>query len=1729
MKINILPNFHIDKWEDDYQDEFKPFYTGNKKWEEPIVNDTLYLAAFLIPFCALLFFMFSFGFAPFGDNCMFVVDGALNNLPVFTQFVTQLRGGDFHLFSLQGTTGGELYSSFAFFMASPFTLIAALFDQSAAVGVLSVLTVLRIALSAPIFLYYLTHRLIGKRGSKYDITLLLFPLGYAMSSFALVQYNDFMFLDVFMLFPLLMLGLERILVGQSGKLYYIVLSLCLFSNFYLGIIVLLLSFLLYFFFSNRHATETLTGVPKLLLMDVCALCTSAVTVIPGMIGLYRNIISAFTMPQPYTITQLGTFFLEHFFYNTPSYATTASYGCNLYIGSIMLVLIALHFLNQNLPVKKRIADCVLLLFFILFLTYSSTNMLMQLMLGRETSFTCFSFVYLFVLLIMAFDTFYAIRDIPLWRVLVACVLPITLAMVALNLADPLPNFSSVNMTIDLLILYTIFVLLFRLGSIKRKVFYTLLVSVGVLELLANAYQNEYCLSQERNTLEMVLTNTSDSEYAGSLETGRSEVFMQEATPDTNMNHLFSRYGSNPLLSHTVTTPAVPLYDSLSGLRYLYCTTAYEDISPNTNHFTQVAKTEDYTIYENKFAFPTAFTVTGSLQNVVDTSTEVTRINSVAKALGASQELLTDANITPSVSASMPDTVKISDLGNQIYGFSKQYSEEIESLDFTYYYSLKFKFIAPKDGELYISSPTIDYYDNVKWGSEYTFRLLDPLDLSLDRMFSFHAYYLNNAVMQELHDKTQAAACNIMYRGSDTIQIQTDTDASSTLLTILPYSDFYTVTVDGKRVDIAYDFEGQLAVPVDSGSHEVRVSYHFIPFTIGLWLSLFSLVILCAVALCRKWIPLPHHDEKGTAYRLLCSFTSWCRDNYVYLLSFLLPLFMFLALMVYMNTEPFGTYTLFEGDGVQIELPSIINSARTAKEAPHAHVWNGGGGYQKANSGSLLYRILPLHAIPLYIMLRTILTISLLGPCFVFYLTHRLHGKRADKRDVRTLIAALSYSLCSYVIMMFNNTGWYTGLLLLPFIMLGMDYLMIKGKKRYYIFFLGLCITKQYYIAMFICFYLVIRFFTYDFKDFKDFVRKGLRFALSSLGMVLLCANSIFGTLTALNASTYGAEIGSAAGEAAGAAASLLPAHYFFDSWTYYINQLLFLPDSFYISWNEGNANIYFGILPVFLIAVYLIAKHVSIKDKLRFLFSMGLLFVTLNESVLNFIFNGLHYQNGVPNRFSFLLAFTAAGICYDSICLIRKESPLRLSLAFLLTCGVFGVSFFCSEQTGALTTSFAISMVLLLSYFILQLCYRLLKSRRVVLSALCTALFCFEMLTNSFILANESPTLTDILTIIEPAVTYLRETKDIDNSLERISIQSPVNQNYPYTQNIKSNHIFAAGSITPYQKNYANLIGCSTSSNALVNFFSATPMGNALGCNRYLIMTRFGMSEMSEDYDNYELIAVQGDNYILQNHYCLPFGYALPSSAVALQEDTTTPYDYWSKLQYVMNGSDDIISVYPVYHVDDTTENKLTDYSYNLTMTPQGQGLFRFHFTVPKTGMVYLMLADFQYVGEYKEGDVVDIEFDASDYARSNEEEILTLCVFNKDAFYELYDDLSAHPLVIDAFTNDTINGHIDMPEDAIVSFAMPYDANWKAYVDGTQTESVALADAFHAIYVPEGEHEIHLEYDPPKKTNWYLVIQRTSWVVFLLLCALAGYMHYRKKKFAAEEPDASVPTNSEN
>lgn len=200
-------------------------------------NPTKFFYAKFACLTVLLFLLSSMLFLniyPFGDRIFSTIDLFHQYTPFLNHYQDIILKGKFFFYDPMIGFGTNFLAFFAYYLASPFHLLLVLVPKTYSAEAIVVLIVLKIALTAFTFSYYLQEEFKQNNITNYIASIIFASMTY------LVGYSwNIIWLDCFYLFPLIMIGYRKLINEDKPWLYVISLSLSIFSNYYISYMICL--------------------------------------------------------------------------------------------------------------------------------------------------------------------------------------------------------------------------------------------------------------------------------------------------------------------------------------------------------------------------------------------------------------------------------------------------------------------------------------------------------------------------------------------------------------------------------------------------------------------------------------------------------------------------------------------------------------------------------------------------------------------------------------------------------------------------------------------------------------------------------------------------------------------------------------------------------------------------------------------------------------------------------------------------------------------------------------------------------------------------------------------------------------------------------------------------------------------------------------------------------------------------------------------------------------------------------------------------------------------------------------------------------------------------------------------------------------------------------------------------------------------------------------------------
>lgn len=817
-----------------------------------------YIAAFGLPFFICVIICIGNGVYPFGDNCILHIDMYHQYCPFFTEFLNKLQSGGSLQYSWNLGLGSDFVSLYAYYLASPLNFLILLCPKSHVIEFMTLLIILKISASGLTFFLYIRHhyKLVGKDGRMHKnqvIPAIVFSTAYALSGFVAAYSWDIMWMDCIALFPLIMIGLERLVQEKKAGLYYITLALCIFCNYYISIMIcifLVFAFVLLFFSQKKGkggavlrfgwysllagASSAILLLPEIAVLSVSG---SAEGGFPKTAEFYFNILAEFGRGAAVTSVYTGN---DHW--------------PNLYAGAFSLFLVWIYVLNRRISWKEKVPRIAMLAFFLVSFAENQLDYIWhgmhfpQALPGRQ------SFLYSFVLLSMGFAAVRKRKGTKIWHIAVAAIVSMMLLLLSGWYGDETVT-EPVSLVITALFIcvYAVtFVLTKITGKKKRLAFAQFAVFVAVAELAINMAATGFgttsrvAYTEKQTDYENLLeTAKEDNEETGSgfyrVEDterktknddslyGYASATIFSSLMNLDVSHLFQSLFMEGGKNFYCYNGATPLSSSLFSVKYMLSDSALEE-SP---YRTLIGGSGSSFLYRNNYSLPLGFVMDEqAIANwTSSTADRMASLNSLTSALGAEGQMLYPATCVTDANAG-DTTIDIAEDG---YYYADYVSCTSDTLT-----------VNRSDGWTKQYSKTSHRYlielGECKAGDE-----IHILNSNMESI-EFQVYQLNEKVVQQAFDTLNAQTMQLTDMTDRKIEGKIQVQNAGRLILSVPADEGWTLYVDGKETEIEPLADALVGVHLEKGSYTIKLCYTTPGLKVGAGISL-GAVILFLISAC----------------------------------------------------------------------------------------------------------------------------------------------------------------------------------------------------------------------------------------------------------------------------------------------------------------------------------------------------------------------------------------------------------------------------------------------------------------------------------------------------------------------------------------------------------------------------------------------------------------------------------------------------------------------------------------------------------------------------------------------------------------------------------------------------------------------------------------------------------------------------------------------------------------
>lgn len=810
-------------------------------------------------------------------------------------------------------------------------------------------------------------------------------------------------------------------------------------------------------------------------------------------------------------------------------------------------------------------------------------------------------------------------------------------------------------------------------------------------------------------------------------------------------------------------------------------------------------------------------------------------------------------------------------------------------------------------------------------------------------------------------------------------------------------------------------------------------------------------------------------------------------------SFLLPFLLLIVLWRILGLAPFGHNNLLVSDLGTQYMP-FLSTFKEFFQGDSSSLYSfsdalGGtilplSAYYLLSPFNFLVLLFPYEQLPVAILFIITLKIALMGTTMFYYLQ-----KTYRQVSWFTLLFSTSYSLCGFVTVYCLNFMWLDALILLPLLVLGIQYLWDDQKYWLYCTTLFLAIITNYYMGYMLCIFAVCySIYWYYLKSesnqknlFFGFIKKGRLFFVTSfftgISTSFILIPAIEGMLATKKTS--------------------------FDA-------LTFLPTprfglNFFSQFGIGSINfhlrlehlptIFSGTLMVLLVIAYFQLAEISKKEKISAACLLGAIFLSFWLELINTIWHMFQSPAGFPYRNTFIFSFLMIKFAYEASLKLTQGVKLKLIVpsifSVFLLIGYISLAL-SKGQTSQLSIRYGV-----ISFFSIWILYGLIHlvqkpsfKAKLLIQALIVFAVCFELVFNFWISFKVIPFGNQDLfaktyqlqdAIISDLTT---ENQDLFRIKQTIDAQAA---GYKETHNGYNNPmLYRYAGVSSYTstldaktQDTLNALGLYQKNDRRIAYVDESKVINFLLNVNYQITPEEQPEQKNQSID--------ASTNVYQNSEALGMGFLVPESFASIELTDHTPLENQELiLQTIQKNTAGYFQ-----EAQKNTWEKTEDNLYSLTAKTTADG--ELYLYIPDINWkkvtsfkvngetinpsIYIVTNQLFNLGRFKKDELVQLQIKSEQTLEENAIELKTLQQENFDAFIN---NQKNQAIQLNKDNTGTLTGEItvsDSEANNLLYLAIPYDKNWQIKVDGQEVNAQRILGNFIGVPLASGNHQITMYY----------------------------------------------------
>lgn len=808
-----------------------------------------------------------------------------------------------------------------------------------------------------------------------------------------------------------------------------------------------------------------------------------------------------------------------------------------------------------------------------------------------------------------------------------------------------------------------------------------------------------------------------------------------------------------------------------------------------------------------------------------------------------------------------------------------------------------------------------------------------------------------------------------------------------------------------------------------------------------------------------------------------------KEIYIFISAFIIPAICMVICYAFSGIYPGGEKTMLATDMDQqfVEFFSWYNRVLNGNGNIMYSFDKGIGGnmfglwaYYLSSPFSLLMLFFDADKAHIAVWLMAILKVGASGLTFAIFLRYM-----TKKLDLSTLIfstayALMSYSMCYQLIIM-----WLDGVIFLPLIIIAVEKILRDKKWGMFVIVYPIAIISNYYtaymITIFIAIWFLFRYFSvkdelYFKRNIKDFfirisvlIGAGIVGAMLSACVLLPTAADILSGKMSVKLANY---------------TELFTENIVAFPIKIFIGQYDSLTN-FYAE-KSGTPSIFIGVISMIMVLGFFFNGKVTFREKIS-------AFIIFAVFILSFVFNNIDKiwhmflsPTWFPCRYAFCFSFFAIYIAYrtfvniDGLSLAKRILVIFIPFVLMLLIVVTKSDLIKSIDmaTATFIVLFAYAVIFIINNIFKKFDLRYAAATILIITLFemtANGIMIIKGINNQFHYVNSNDFVSKMGSIKDTAEKIEKKYLGfyrVENNARR-TINEPLGagyrgaSHYSSTFSSKYNEIQKALGLLQEGINY--------------RYSGSTLVYDSIFGIKYIMSDK-------ETNDAFGLAFENSGVKVYENPYALPIGFVIDNYG----EKGNGSYN---NSIYILNNNK---------FTKDLFGEEFFTQSGEVSVYKTGRKI-----EINKDGAVYMCLpkkyalskgiklvlndkeipykysrieAKVLYLGEYKDGDVLEVYLNTEDSMKNS-----TFYTLDLNKFENIINRVKEEGLNVSKFSDTYVEGTVNCKKDGYLFTTIPYEKNgWRAFVDGKEVEIIKAYDVFNSVKLSEGTHTVVFKYCTP-------------------------------------------------